>query len=61
MAEFFTALTGMGALIAMYGNYFETAEMFVPIIVLMVLGVALTGLVKLVERKAAPWKETERA
>lgn len=61
VAEFYTAITGMGALISQYGNFFQTGRMFVPILVLMLLGVLLTELLKLAERKVAPWKETERA
>ena len=30
-AEFFTAITGLGALIVKYGNQYDTASMFVPI------------------------------
>jgi ABC-type nitrate/sulfonate/bicarbonate transport system permease component len=35
--------------------------MFVPIIVVSLLGVCAVEMVKYVERKLAPWKETERA
>ncbi len=61
VAEFFTALTGLGAMIVKYANSFKTDVMFVPIVVLMLLGVGLTELVKLAEVRVAPWKETERA
>jgi NitT/TauT family transport system permease protein len=55
-AEFFTAITGLGALIVKYGNQYDTASMFVPILILMVLGVALTALVRRVEAAVAPWR-----
>jgi ABC-type nitrate/sulfonate/bicarbonate transport system permease component len=55
-AEFFTAITGLGALIVKYGNQYDTASMFVPILILMVLGVALTGLVRWLEAAFAPWR-----
>src|SRR5271156_6208436 len=58
VAEFFTALTGLGALIVKYGNQFDTAAMFVPILTLMLLGVTLTALMRHVESRIAPWKET---
>lgn len=61
VAEFFTAISGLGAMIITYANFFKTDYLFVPIIVLMIMGVGLTELVKLAERKIAPWKETERA
>ena len=60
VAEFFTAISGLGGMIIKYSNKFETDRMFVPIIVLAVFGVGLTELVKVFERKVAPWKETER-
>ena len=34
VAELFTAITGLGAMLTLYGNLFETARMFVVIIVL---------------------------
>jgi len=44
VAEFFTAITGLGAIIVKYGNQYDTASMFVPIFVLMFLGVVLSAL-----------------
>jgi ABC-type nitrate/sulfonate/bicarbonate transport system permease component len=61
IAELFTAITGLGAMLALYGNIFETAKMFVVIIVLAVLGVSLIHSAQMLERKMAQWKETERA
>jgi ABC-type nitrate/sulfonate/bicarbonate transport system permease component len=58
VAEFFTALTGLGALIVKYGNQYDTAAMFVPILTLMLLGVTLTALMRRVESWIAPWKDT---
>ena len=59
VAEFFTAITGLGALIVKYGNQYDTASMFVPILVLMLLGVALTVLLRHAEEAIAPWKRTD--
>jgi ABC-type nitrate/sulfonate/bicarbonate transport system permease component len=56
VAEFFTAITGLGALIVKYGNRYDTAAMFVPILVLMVLGILLTSLVRRAEEHFAPWR-----
>ena len=61
VAEFFTALSGIGSLIIIYSNAFATAKLFVPVITLSLLGVSLTALAQLLERRLAPWKETERA
>lgn len=56
VAEFFTAITGLGAMIVKYGNQYDTASMFVPILVLMLLGVGLTSLVRRAEEFFAPWR-----
>lgn len=56
VAEFFTAITGLGGLIINAGNQFNTAGMFVPVVVLMLIGVGLTKLVGVLEDKVAPWQ-----
>lgn len=61
VAELFTAITGLGAMLTLYGNLFETAKMFVVIIVLGLLGVGLIQATQALERRMARWKETERA
>jgi len=60
VGEFFTAQTGLGGLIIRYASSFRTAEMFVPIFVLVGLGYGLTALVVILQERIAPWKETER-
>jgi NitT/TauT family transport system permease protein len=55
-AEFFTAITGLGAMIVKYGNQYDTASMFVPILILMVMGVTLTAFVRRIEEMFAPWR-----
>ncbi len=59
VAEFFTAITGLGAMIVKYGNQYDTAAMFVPILVLMFLGIGLTTLLKRAEEHFAPWRGQE--
>jgi ABC-type nitrate/sulfonate/bicarbonate transport system permease component len=59
VAEFFTAITGLGALIVKYGNQYDTASMFVPILVLMLLGIILSLAVRRAEEWIAPWRATE--
>jgi NitT/TauT family transport system permease protein len=61
VAELFTAITGLGAMLTLYGNLFETAKMFVVIIVLGLLGVGLIRATQALEKRMARWKETERA
>jgi taurine transport system permease protein len=56
IAEFLTAISGLGGIIISSANSFKTAEMFVPIILIMVIAVLLTHLMTIIERWAAPWQ-----
>jgi NitT/TauT family transport system permease protein len=56
IAEFFTTINGLGAIIINSANNFDTASMFVPIIVLMILAVGLNSLIGWFERVVAPWQ-----
>jgi len=56
VAEFFTTISGLGAIIINSGNNFDTANMFVPIILLIVMAIGLNWLIGWVERKVAPWQ-----
>jgi NitT/TauT family transport system permease protein len=56
VAEFFTLLTGLGGIILKAGDSFDTARMFVPVVVLMALGITLTWAVGWLEHKVAPWQ-----
>ena len=56
IAEFFTTISGLGAVIINSANNFDTATMFVPIIILMLMAVGLNGLIGLVEHRVAPWQ-----
>jgi NitT/TauT family transport system permease protein len=56
IAEFFTAISGLGGIIINAANNFDTARMFVPIVVLMVLATLLNTLVGVIERRVAPWQ-----
>ena len=60
VAEFFTAITGLGGLIVQYANVFATDRLFVPIIIIGLMGVALTEFVMYVERKISKWRTLER-
>lgn len=55
IAEFFTALGGLGGVIVEAGHTFQPDRMFAAVVVLMVGALLLTGLVGLVERWIAPW------
>ena len=56
IAEFYTSVAGLGYMIVRYANSFETAKLFVPIVVLMTLGVLLVQGAKAVELRIAPWQ-----
>ncbi len=60
-AEMFTAVTGLGALLIRYSSAFATDKLFVPIILLAVLGLALSEATGALQGRLAPWKESERA
>ena len=56
VAEFYTSVTGLGYMIVRYANAFETDKLFVPIVVVMILGVGLMSLAKWIEGRIAPWR-----
>jgi NitT/TauT family transport system permease protein len=60
IAEFYTTISGLGFMITRYANNFEMDKTFVPVIVLMFLGVSLTTGLKWVERRIAPWSSANR-
>jgi NitT/TauT family transport system permease protein len=61
VAQMFLALSGLGKLLVNYGDFFKTDYVFAVVIVIGLLGVALTEGVQIVDRRFAHWNETERA
>ena len=59
IAEFYTTISGLGYMISRYANVFETDKTFVPVILLMFLGITLTSALKWVERRIAPWSRAD--
>lgn len=57
VAEYYTSLSGLGNLIATNASNFQTARMFVPVVVIAALGVILTALLELAERRLAQWRK----
>jgi len=55
VAEFYTSISGLGYMIVQYANTFRMDRLFVPIVVLMILGVGLTGFLRALEQRIAPW------
>ncbi len=57
LADLYTAITGIGYLIARYASIYRTDAMFVPVVTLGALGITLTSLLRFVERRVAPWTQ----
>jgi len=55
LADLYTAITGIGYLISRYASIYRTDAIFVPIVTLGLLGITLTGILRFVERRVAPW------
>jgi ABC-type nitrate/sulfonate/bicarbonate transport system permease component len=60
VGEFFTAMSGLGGLIVKYANTFVTAKVFVPTVLIGIVGVGLTQLVLWIERRLSGWRTLER-
>jgi ABC-type nitrate/sulfonate/bicarbonate transport system permease component len=60
VGEFFTAISGLGGMIVEYANNFATAKLFVPVIVIAIIGVVLTEIVVYLERRLSRWRIAER-
>jgi ABC-type nitrate/sulfonate/bicarbonate transport system permease component len=56
IAEFFTSISGLGAIIQTSANNFDTATTFVPIVIIMLMAVSLNFFVSAIERWVAPWQ-----
>jgi len=56
VAEFFTTISGLGAIIINSANNFDTATMFVPIVLLVIMAIGLNSLIGWFERRVAPWQ-----
>jgi NitT/TauT family transport system permease protein len=60
IAEFYTTISGLGFMITRYANVFAMDKVFVPVLVLMIMGVSLTSGLKYLERRIAPWSHANR-
>lgn len=56
VAELYTAVSGLGGLLAVYGNTFRMAEYFVVVIALAIVGVVVTEALRRVEMRLAGWR-----
>jgi NitT/TauT family transport system permease protein len=57
IAEFYTSAGGLGYMVLSAANTFQTAKMFVPILVVMFLGVVLLGATRTLKLRLSPWSE----
>jgi NitT/TauT family transport system permease protein len=58
VAELYTAVSGLGGLLAIYGNTFRMAEYFVVVITLAIVGVTVTEALRQLETRLARWRGT---
>jgi ABC-type nitrate/sulfonate/bicarbonate transport system permease component len=56
VAELYTAVSGLGGLLSIYGNSFRMAPYFVIVVILAAMGMALTYAVRLLERRVMRWR-----
>lgn len=57
VAELYTALSGLGYLLAHFESTFRTAQYFAPVVVLVILGALISESLKVLEHRLARWKE----
>jgi sulfonate transport system permease protein len=55
LADLYTAISGIGYLIVRSASTYRVDKMFVPIVVLGLLGITLTALLRASERWVSPW------
>jgi NitT/TauT family transport system permease protein len=56
VAELYTAVSGLGGLLAIYGNTFQMAPYFVVVLLLATIGIAITQLLRMLEIRAQRWR-----
>jgi len=59
VAELYTAVTGLGGLLAIYGNTFRMAEYFVVVLMLACIGVVVTEILRAIETRLVRWRGTD--
>jgi ABC-type nitrate/sulfonate/bicarbonate transport system permease component len=59
VAELYTAVSGLGGLLALYGSRFQMAEYLAVVVVLAAIGVTMTEGLRLAERRMLRWRGSE--
>jgi NitT/TauT family transport system permease protein len=57
VAELYTAISGLGGLLALYGSTFQMAPYFVVVVALAIVGIIVTEIVRLIEARLTRWRE----
>lgn len=60
VSEFYTNATGLGGVVITTSATFQTAKMFVPILIIVSLGIFLMGLSRVLQARLAPWAASSR-
>ena len=60
LADLYTAISGIGYLIVRSASTYRVDKMFVPVVVLGLLGISLTAVLRFLERRIAPWTVTSQ-
>jgi len=56
VAELYTAVRGLGGLLAVYGNTFRMAEYFVIVLILATIGVIVTEILRHIQQRLERWR-----
>src|SRR5690606_6528248 len=57
VAELYTAISGLGGLLALYGSRFRMAEYLAVVVVLAVIGGTMTETLRLIEKRLLRWRD----
>jgi ABC-type nitrate/sulfonate/bicarbonate transport system permease component len=55
ISEFYTNASGLGGIVLTASSTFQTARMFVPIVIIVALGITLMSGTRWLKRRIAPW------
>lgn len=59
VGEATTTLAGVGGMVELFAQYYLTADMFVPIFAIMIVGVIIQGLTAWAQQKLTPWQQVQ--
>jgi len=59
VAEVLSTQTGLGGLIEHYGNFFQMADMFVPILFIMLIAVLIMVITDFLQDRLTPWNTSK--